>query len=108
MRWGGGGASGISKSDLHGRLGRNLQVVSRAVVVAIGIVPSATTRCWALPWVTARRAPLISRSSAWGERRRLAARGQAVVELLLALAFLALAGLLTLLFGAGGVGLGGV
>lgn len=34
----------------------------QAVVAAIGIVPSAITRCWALPWVTARRAALISRS----------------------------------------------
>ncbi len=52
---------------LHGRLGRNLQVVSRAVVVAIGINTSATAMCSASPWATAR--PMASGASSWAASR---------------------------------------
>ncbi len=47
----------LDSTYLHDRLGRNLQVVSRAVVVAIGINALGYREVWGSPWTTARPRP---------------------------------------------------
>ena len=69
----------LDATYLHGRLGQNMQVVSRAVVVAIGnryaeaqwLQMTSTARCSASPWVTARRRASGGSSSAPSNRRLL-------------------------------------
>ena len=79
----------LDATYLHGRLGQNMQVVSRAVVVAIGnryaeaqwLQMTSTARCSASPWVTARRRASGGSSSAPSNRRLLrSSRSVALLE----------------------------